>query len=299
MRAGKIKARKVAAALVALLLIPPFYIAARTFQLEYASFGAAPRRVVAQTLRQRLPTLQEVGWQSAGYRIRGSFAPGTNRAAVVLMHGSGGNRMDLLTEAELFSRSGFSVLAFDWPGHGESEGQVEWGDAERAALRASIDWLSKRPEVDRQRIGALGFSMGGVPLIQEAAHDPRIRAIGVASTPGNLETFARWEYRSHGVLTQWPAMLAMLARGMRLWSEVPGEVVPKLAPRPLLVIVCGKDDIVPPLLTRSLYDNALQPKELLPLLNASHGEYAGDISVYSEHLLSFYTRALLTGEGAQ
>jgi pimeloyl-ACP methyl ester carboxylesterase len=298
MRAVKIKGWKVATLLGVLLLLPPFYVAARTFQSEYASFRAPPRRVVAQTLRDRLPTQQEVSWQSDRYRIRGSFTPGGNRAAIVLLHGSGGNRMDLLTEAELFSRRGFSVLAFDWPGHGESEGQAEWGDAERAALRASIDWLSERPEVDRRRIGALGFSMGGVPLIQEAARDPRIRAVGVASTPGNLETFARWEYRRYGVLTQWPAMLAMLARGMRLWSEIPREVVPKLAPRPLLVIVCEKDDIVPPLLTRSLYENALEPKELLPLLNASHGEYAVDISVYSEHLLSFYARALLTTEGA-
>ena len=45
-----------------------------------------------------------------------------------------------------------------------------------AALEGAIDWLEQRPDVDSKRIGAFGFSMGGMETVRVAAVDMRLRA---------------------------------------------------------------------------------------------------------------------------
>ena len=41
---------------------------------------------------------------------------------------------------------------------------------------AVLDWLEKRPEIDADRIGIIGRSLGGFYAIHSAAHDPRFKA---------------------------------------------------------------------------------------------------------------------------
>jgi pimeloyl-ACP methyl ester carboxylesterase len=289
----KLTLRAIGAAIGALGLVPAA-LAVRAFWREFESLDAQPLTVRCDRARRALAGLAEVSWQSQGHTLRGWFVPGSERAAIVLLHGGGGTRCDVLPELEILSKRGFCVLAFDWPGHGESGGRAEWGEAERAALRSALDWLVARPEVDARRIGAFGFSSGGVPLIQQAATDSRVRAAAVAGTPGNVADFALWEYRRYGPITQWPALLAMRMRGIHWNDQAPQQVVRRLAPRPLLVVLGEADTIVPPAITRALFDAAGDPKELLSLPNVGHGEYAcGALAVYSERLASFFSRALL------
>src|SRR5207249_567589 len=64
--------------------------------------------------------VEHVTWSAAGATIAGWYAPSQNRAAVILTHGSSADRSQLNTEFTALARAGFGVLAFDWPGHGES-----------------------------------------------------------------------------------------------------------------------------------------------------------------------------------
>ena len=41
---------------------------------------------------------------------------------------------------------------------------------------AVLDWLAKRPEIDADRIGIIGRSLGGFYAIHSTAHDPRFKA---------------------------------------------------------------------------------------------------------------------------
>lgn len=78
----------------------------------------------------------------------------------------------------VFLRRGVHVLVIDGPGQGTSNIRKIRVDAENYATAgtACIDWLAKRPEVDAERIGLLGMSMGTywAPLI--ASRDHRVKA---------------------------------------------------------------------------------------------------------------------------
>ena len=56
-------------------------------------------------------------------------------------------------------------------------------------MLAAIDWLAKRPLVDRDRIGLVGASMGGQVALLAAAHKPPIKAVASFFAPTDL---ARW-----------------------------------------------------------------------------------------------------------
>ena len=74
---------------------------------------------------------------------------------------------------------GMNTLAIDGPGQGESLLRKIWVDEINygRAGKAAIDYLVKRPEVDADKIGLYGVSMGSYwgPLI--AIQDPRVKAL--------------------------------------------------------------------------------------------------------------------------
>ncbi|HEY1694829.1 MAG TPA: alpha/beta hydrolase [Polyangiaceae bacterium] len=283
--------RRAAGVAGALLLLYPLGIAGRSFWREYAGFESLPAHVDSTAERGHLPALEDVSWPSGDGIIRGWFVPGTRLAAVVLVHGSGGNRTEVVRELEILSRDGFSVLAFDWPGHGESTGTVAWDAPERDALRRGIDWLQARRPSDV--IGGYGFSLGTIPLVQVAAGDERIRAMVLAGAPPSYIDLARWEYRRHGFLAVQPAVLGMRAHGMQLDDEVPTRIIAEFAPRPLLMFSGERDVTVPPSVSRPLFDAAREPKAFVVVPGAVHGKYAEEGgAAYADRLRSFFENSL-------
>ncbi|MBI3286435.1 MAG: alpha/beta fold hydrolase, partial [Chloroflexi bacterium] len=118
-----------------------------------------------------------------GLALRAWYLPGTNGAAIIVQHGYGGSRQRMLLEASMLHKHGYGVLLFDWRGHGESEGGlVTFGYYEIRDAQAALAWLQNRPEVDSDRMGVLGDSMGAVALLYAAARMPEIKAV-VAISP--------------------------------------------------------------------------------------------------------------------
>jgi pimeloyl-ACP methyl ester carboxylesterase len=83
--------------------------------------------------------------------------------AVVMFHGLGGDRLSMNTIAEqVFAQAGYAVLTFDARGHGSSGGLTTIdGPREVQDVRQLHDWLAARPNVDGNRIGTWGISLGG------------------------------------------------------------------------------------------------------------------------------------------
>jgi dienelactone hydrolase len=113
-----------------------------------------------------------------GTRLAGWYVPSTNRAAVLLLHGAGSTRSDVLDEAAVLAGHGFGVLMVDARGHGASEGRaMDFGWHGDADVAAATRYLAGRADVDGRRIGAVGLSMGGEEVLGASATNGVIRAV--------------------------------------------------------------------------------------------------------------------------
>ena len=71
---------------------------------------------------------------------------------------------------------GLATCTFDGPGQGEMFFQAKMRPDFPRFAAAVIDWLQARPEIEADRIGVVGRSLGGFYAVQTAAHEPRIKA---------------------------------------------------------------------------------------------------------------------------
>jgi pimeloyl-ACP methyl ester carboxylesterase len=89
--------------------------------------------------------------------------------------------------ARAIAPHGYACLAFDYRGHGYSEGErgrvVPQEQAED--VRAAVSFLTTVPEVDAERIGLLGWALGGGVVIAEAADDQRVKAVVTCQAIGD------------------------------------------------------------------------------------------------------------------
>lgn len=177
-----------------------------------------------------------------GVRLSGWYLPSTNRAAVVMLHGSGETRSSVLEHAVRLAERGFGVLALDARGHGKSGGTaMDWGWYGSLDVAAGVAYLSEQPDVDSARIGAVGLSMGGEEALTAAASDARIRAVVAegatmrafsdrrsvpAPTVNRLLSTPHW-------WLQYAAADLMTSAGQPIALE---EAMRRIAPRPVLLI---------------------------------------------------------------
>lgn len=281
--------------LALVVLGPPALVAYRSFSGERSSYVGQRHVVTPKAAETGIPGLRDIAFtREDGAVLRGWFAPGPTRAVVILTHGTDSDRSAMLPEARVLAQAGFGVLLFDWPGCGESEGQIQLGDSERRSLRSALEWLGARSDVDAQRIGAVGFSLGGYVTAQVAAVDPRIAALVLIGTPGDLLKTTLYQYRRWGALSQWPALLADRLAGARIGEQLPKDLVRRMVPRPVLMIGAKEDPVVPPEMVRELYEALPEPKELWMLSAAQHGELM-DVAPkeYPERLVAFFRKALV------
>lgn len=232
-----------------------------------------------------------------GLTLRGWYLPSRNRAAVAVMHGFAENRTQMLFEAEVLSRAGYGVLLFDSRGHGESEGDlVTWGDREREDLRAAVDFLSRRDDVDPSRLGVLGFSMGGTTAMLGALEDPRLKAVAAAGAYPSLEADTRYSYGKWGPLSVQPVLWTLRLSGVDVDAVDPMKRLCDLKGRPLLLINGDVDPYAPAFLQDALFQAACEPKSYWVVPGAHHGEYAKQApEAYAHHLRDFFDAALLGG----
>ncbi|MBF8185868.1 alpha/beta hydrolase [Nonomuraea sp. K274] len=91
--------------------------------------------------------------------------------------------------AERLTERGYVTLAFDHRNWGESEGEPRFEEDPQGKLRdlgAAVSFLRSRPEVDPERIGAIGVCLGGGYALKFAAFDPRVRVFaGIAGAYNN------------------------------------------------------------------------------------------------------------------
>jgi dipeptidyl aminopeptidase/acylaminoacyl peptidase len=289
----------VALAVVVLLLL----VALALFALAWKASGDAmhPGPGVYDWSLADYPSLrpEDVRVDSrTGAALAGRFYPGTSRATVVLLHGYGGNQDELVPVAAALHDAGFSVFSFDQRGSGKSTGEITFGAREQEDLESVVDYLTTRPDVDADRIGALGFSMGAATTIMAAADDKRIKAVVDDSGWADVHHWLRPKLgdmfrHPRARFTPLSMKLVELRTGIDFDELKPGKVVDRLAPRPLLIIHGADDDVVPPSDADELYAAAKEPKQLWLVEGAAHGDTlrpGGPTS--SERVVTFFRQAL-------
>ena len=105
---------------------------------------------------------------------------------IILMHGWGKNVGRMMPYIKYFHGKGFNILAFDSRNHGSSEND-DFSSMVKFAedIRASIDFIEKRPCAEKNNISVIGLSIGGAASIYAAAHDSRITKVVTVGAPSN------------------------------------------------------------------------------------------------------------------
>jgi dipeptidyl aminopeptidase/acylaminoacyl peptidase len=230
-----------------------------------------------------------------GLNLQGWYIPSENGAAIILGHGQGGNRTMLLNEAKILADQGYGVLLFDWRAHGKSDGNLStMGANEQYDLIAALDFVSQQPDVNPEKIGALGFSAGAVTVSEVAASDSRLKAVVVEAAYPTLRDVVYHRTQGLKLLGTIAIYWTEFEAGIKVDSVQPVERLCDISPRPILLIYGGQDELVPADSAQRMIDAACEPKELWIIESAGHGNYAqaaGD--EYSRRLIAFFDVNLL------
>jgi pimeloyl-ACP methyl ester carboxylesterase len=139
-----------------------------------------PQRTTSEINMQSFPGRPDaVNFTVPGLGDReGWFFPGLRGApTIVLCHGYESSRGELLTLVSALQDHQYNVFLFDFAAHGANKGVTTFGYRETDELRAAIDTLAQRTDVDPTRFGVWGYNLGAYAALREAENDSRIRAL--------------------------------------------------------------------------------------------------------------------------
>ncbi|MBH8573588.1 alpha/beta fold hydrolase [Nostocaceae cyanobacterium CENA369] len=193
--------------------------------LIYVLVVASSARLLIKPKRQKIWTnpRQDVGLDyedvefpaQDGVSIKGWFIPAlqTPAATVIMVHGWPWNRIgtkaddilgdlpgskpiNLLPFTKALHERNYNVLMFDLRNHGESDAKIPLtsGWLEKRDLLGAIKYAKSRAEVDSNRIGTIGFSMGGNTVVFTLPHSTDIKA--AAAVQPNTSAIFGQRYRA-------------------------------------------------------------------------------------------------------
>jgi uncharacterized protein len=177
-----------------------------------------------------------------------------NQQAVILVHGRDDSRTKafaghFIEFAKAFHNNGISVLMIDLRGHGESsDARYTFGIKERRDVLGAVDWLETRG-FQPGRIGAFGYSLGAASVIGAAAEEMDIGAVAVDSAFTEILPVIELNLESATGLPTifvYPTLwMTRLLFGYDLASSRPINEITKIPPRPLMLIHCDTDKMIP------------------------------------------------------
>ena len=242
--------------------------------------------------------LEDVVFESRdGLQLYGWFVPGRSRSTIILVHGRGSSRAWMLPHADYLHAAGFSVLLFDFRYRGESEGEAQTlGVKESWDVESAVDYLKTRSDVDPEKVGLLGSSLGAVASILAAARTSEVKGV-IAQIPftsvnGILCHSFQHEFGLPCVpfapVTKW---ISEIRLGVDLDQVAPIDVIGNISPRPVFLIDEGRDRLFPVDSVEKLYNAAKDPKEFWMVPEAGHGRARNERpDEYRRRVVAFWKR---------
>ena len=182
------------------------------------------------------------------------------------------------------SRAGFVCLRFDFSGRGESQGDFKdlTISQEINDLKAAFNFLDRHEQVDSDRIGILGHSMGGIDAILFAAKHKKTASIAALSTRSDTKEFIDsyfddyqqklWKQRGYVQMHNKSEISADFLRDAEKHSIT--EEIKKIE-CPILMVHGTDETRVPFEDARELFNHAKEQKKLELIEGADHHFTAG------------------------
>ncbi len=111
-----------------------------------------------------------------------SILSGRQAPVVLLLHGVNGSKAQWNPLIPALLDQGYSVLAVDLRGFGETGGQINWKRAE-ADVATMLSWLRGIPSINGDEIAIMGASIGANLALRGCANDDKCR-VAIALSPG-------------------------------------------------------------------------------------------------------------------
>lgn len=229
---------------------------------------------------------------ASGATIKGWYLRGSaGRPTIVLMHGLRSNRLALVDRMRFLRSKGYTVLAFDFLGSGESTGdRLTFGYRESLDAEAAVRFARERkPDT---KLGVIGISMGGAAFLL-AKDMPPVDAVVLELVYPSMEQAVdnrldRWLF--HGarhfsplLTAQFPVRLGVSADELRPVANIPRIKVP------VLVIGGASDPFTPAEETKQLFDAANEPKQVWIVEGAGHDDlWKFNAREYQNRVLEFF-----------
>ncbi|HWM13801.1 MAG TPA: CocE/NonD family hydrolase [Gaiellaceae bacterium] len=268
--------------------------------LFFVLYPLAESYVITHAARAYVPTPQlgtafdEVSFTTSdGLRLEGWYVPSKNGAAVISFPGRKGAQKP----ARILARHGYGVLLFDRRGEGESDGDPNaLGWRGTRDVEAAIAYLRSRPDVDPDRIGGVGLSVGGEVMLQAAADTDALKAI--VSEGAGVRSVREAVHVAGVDKLIFTELFAVTTLGTAVFtSDLPPPSLTDLSAEisePLLVIYSaggqGGETI-----SRQYYDSAHGPKELWVAPGGHVGAIDAVPEEYERRVVAFFDDNLLEG----
>ena len=229
-----------------------------------------------------------------GGRREGWFFPGFLGApAIVLCHGYGSSRGELLTLVSALQDHQYNVVVFDFVAHGANDGITSFGYHEADEVRAAIDELARRKDVDSERFGLWGYNLGAYAALREAESDKRVRALILDSVYDSPDQMLKI-----GVAREGLSSIPLMARSAEIsfdWinHQYRGEKpltwkLDSLAGVPKLFIEAADDPELAGI-TQKMFKNAPEPKEQVAIARGNFVNMEdADKRAYENRIVSYF-----------
>jgi pimeloyl-ACP methyl ester carboxylesterase len=207
----------------------------------------------------------------------GWFFPGWRGAPTILLcHGYGSSRGELLTLVSALQDHQYNVFVFDFAAHGGNAGSTTFGYREADEVRAAIDVLAARDDLDATRFGVWGYNLGAYAALREAQRDRRVRALVLDSVYDSPEQMVKIGVERGGLggfpLMSRSAQLSFELLNLGYRNDPPlSQGMMALSGVPMLFIQ-AMDDPQLAGITREMFLKAPEPREQAII---AHGNFVG------------------------
>lgn len=235
-----------------------------------------------------------------GWFLKSPFAPtiAAKPMTVIMAHGYAGNRLEkglpALSLAQSLVNAGYHVIMFDFRNSGKSEGNLTTvGYLEKQDLLGAIDWVQKHVS---NKIGLIGFSMGGSTAILAAAEEESVLGVITDSAFSQLSPYLTdnlpvWSRLPRFPFT--PLILNILPRIIGINPKLVDALaaVDQIYPRPILFIHSRDDAAIPCSNSERMWGRHPDVFEQWITEKAGHvGSYQMQPEVYTERVLAFFSK---------